>query len=193
MGYWSDHKRSDKTMREWAAAKYDYENAEFKHEVIETGLVNRTTLFIACKRSVKNDPSVSYVYCMVVLIRWIKDNHYNMMIKELDETICPSYYNCPVKVFKSLTPLTDDIDFGSAGIWREHVQEYHTARNLLKTVKVDDVIQLKSALLFNGVEVDSLQVYNKRRLLFIPKIKCGYGVVKISKDLLLSIGYDVIS
>ena len=55
MGYWSDYKPKHQSIDTWARNKYNYENENYKHEVLATGLVNRTQLYIAAKRTEKSD------------------------------------------------------------------------------------------------------------------------------------------
>lgn len=165
MGYWSDYKHKNESFAVWAANKYNRETELYKNEVVATGLVNRRELYVAVKRIDKVE-QIEYVYCMVILIRWEKGRHYNMMIKEMDEFCGPCYYNCPASVYNALTPVPySDLSEN----WRETVKaRYDKSAAINKLANNDIVVFDKAIKLRSGKEYTRFQIMNRAKYYFSP-------------------------
>ena len=193
MGWWSDHKAKGISFDAWAKKKYFRDDKSFQHEVIATGLVNRSVLYMACKRTVKATKE-SYVYGMIVLIQWVNDPYQNMMVKEIDETCGPNEYHCPKKVFIKLSPLPDlglfGINLKYATEWRQAVTDYHAKCDSWKAVKNGDDITIKEEIVFTGGwHLTQFTVKDKRKNLYTPRQHSQWNTVKIPKHTLLHKGY----
>jgi len=107
MGYWEQHKDKKQSWKEWASKQYSWENENIKHTVIDcSSLVGFKELYVLCERFSKLD-GVKYRYCLVVIVRQSK-NYYGQqsyMMKEMDETMMPYYFNCPKRILKQLSPV----------------------------------------------------------------------------------------
>lgn len=66
--------------------------------------------------------------------------------KDMDESMGPFYYDCPLKFLEQAPePSSSNRDhLGSGRSWREHVRDYHAARQLQRQQKprVGDVVRL---------------------------------------------------
>ena len=196
MGWWSDHKAKGISFDSWAKKKYFHDDKNFKHEVVQTGLVDFNTGYLACKRTVKKTGE-SYIYCMVVLLRWRNNPYQNVMVKEVDETCGPCEAYCPKKVFNILSPIADLNLSGDslkwAQEWRNRVTEYHNKLDKWNSVKKGDTVHFTEPLHFlGGVVLSDLKVYNKRKGLFIPEKQCRWDMVKVTKNNIINRDYDII-
>jgi hypothetical protein len=97
-------------------------------EALDIAIVKRNTLYAAIK-----DKTTGQVFCAVFMLRWSRNYHYNFAYKAMDEFVGPCEVECPERIFKLLTPLTDEDDpNGWARKWRKSVQEYHETRKAMK-------------------------------------------------------------
>ncbi len=124
------------TMHEPIAKWFkDQWSASSDYECIECSLVKFHTIYGAIRIKKTGE-----VFCAVYLVRWGKGYQYNFSYKDMSEFSGPGVRDCPEKIYKLLTPLTDENDpNGWAREWRKRVEEYHIARkvaikgNLFKT------------------------------------------------------------
>ncbi len=128
-------------IKEWFKKSWDYENSDY--EVIDSALVNRSNLYGAVRKKSTGD-----VFCAVFLIRWAPKSDYNFSYKDMTEHVGPNVYDCPKKIMKLLTPLTDENDInGYAGEWRNRVEKYWANRDLINSgvvLKTPEPIKFRS-------------------------------------------------
>lgn len=127
------------------------------YEVLDSALVKRNTLYGAVKEKSTGD-----VFCAVYLIRWSRDD-YNFSYKPMTEHVGPYEYECPERIFKLLTPLTDENDVnGYAGNWRQKVIAYHNDRKQLRGIK-NQIIKVDEPITFtNGGTCQYFKKVNKK-------------------------------
>lgn len=93
----------------------------------------------------------SRIFGCVCLTYVDNKNYCNFGIKEIDETMGPCYYECPISVLDLLTPT----DNSEAGTWRkqcrEHVKAKNQKRYFLKNLPIGSVIKFN----LNGKEVEA--------------------------------------
>jgi len=113
-------------IKEWFKKQWDYTDSDY--EVLDSALVHRQTLYGAVRQK-----STGEVFCAVYLIRWSRGYEYNFSYKDMTEFAGPCESACPPKIFKLLTPLTDENDpNGWARTWRKKVEVLHETRNKMK-------------------------------------------------------------
>jgi hypothetical protein len=113
-----------KPVKEWFKKECLGENSE----ALDIAIVKRNTLYAAIKNKITGQ-----VFCVVFLLRWSRDYHYNFAYKAMDEFCGPCEVECPERIFKLLTPLTVGNDEnGWARKWRKSVAQYHASKNIIK-------------------------------------------------------------
>lgn len=129
----------DRPVKEWFKNSWEYEAS--KYEVLDSALVQRQHLYGAIKNKETGD-----VFCAVFLVSW-NNSYYNFSYKDMTEFAGPGIDDCPPKIFKLLTPLTDETDpNGWAKKWRERVERRH---DTLKKLKKGYVLRTKKPIRFS--------------------------------------------
>jgi len=115
-------------IKEWFKKQWeDYGNSDY--EVLDSALVQRTTLYGAIRQKSTGD-----VFCAVYMIRWNKSYHYNFSYKNMTEHSGPYCHDCPPKIFNLLTPLNDTNDeCGWGREWRKRVQKAYDAKKIINS------------------------------------------------------------
>jgi hypothetical protein len=109
--------------------KNQWETSGSDYEVLDSALVQRTTLYGAIRQKSTGD-----VFCAVYMIRWNKAYHYNFSYKDMTEHSGPYCHDCPPKIFNLLTPLSDNNDEnGWAREWRGRVQKAYDTKKVIKS------------------------------------------------------------
>lgn len=127
-------------VKDWFKSSWDYENSDY--EVIDSALVNRTTLYGAIRKK-----STGMIFCAVYLVQWSK-GYYNFSYKDMTEFSGPCEIDCPPKIFKLLTPLNDEQDpNGWAREWRLKVARLLDNR---KKLSKGYVIKLPEPIAFSN-------------------------------------------
>lgn len=151
-----------KPIKQWFISQYQDDD---EREVLDVALVKRNTLYAAIKNKKTND-----IFAVIFLIRWNRGT-YNFSYKGMSEFSGPYEYECPKRIIKLLTPLTDENDpNGYARKWRKGVNEYWKKRELLKNkngyFKTNDPISFISG--------DSYQYFKKiDKNLFAGRLENG--------------------
>lgn len=128
--------RMKEPVKEWFK---NHVECNGKYTVLDSALVKRKVLYGAIKNNQTNE-----VFCLIFLVSWSKD-YDNFAYKDMDETVNPYYYDCPLKIFNLLTDLINQNEYSKE--WRKKVLEYHSIN---KEVKFGKVIQLKEAIQFSN-------------------------------------------
>jgi len=190
MGWWSENKPKNQSFKEWAENKYNWEDENNVHRVLDVALVHRTTAYLACERLSKKD-GVKYVYCMVLLIRWdrTKYSSWNMLVKEMDETVGPYQYECPEKIFKLLSPPRKlrVMGYGFKWVkdWRKKVIDYHAKRKYINSINDGDIITFEKGVYINGRSINEFRAIDKLKMLF-EDTKNRINICKLPAKYLLS-------
>ncbi len=136
-------------VRNWF--KHEWSNNK-DYEVLDVTLVKRQTIYAAIKQLSTGD-----IFCAVYLVRWSR-GYYNFSYKSMTEHSGPCEVECPERIFKLLTPLTDENDEnGWAREWRKRVSDYYEAK---KKLKGDFVFKLNEPMLFTSGRV--FQYFHKK-------------------------------
>ena len=102
-------------VKEW----FKKEWAETNVQILDIAIVKRNTLYAAIKNNETNE-----VFCAVYLLRW-SNSDYNFSYKSMTEFVGPCETECPLRIMKLLTPLSDKNDPDKwARNWREKVYKY---------------------------------------------------------------------
>lgn len=99
----------------------------------------RFTFYAACEHARK--PGI--VFAVVVLFRYAPKARYNFGYKDMDETVHPYAYDCPVRILDRLTPT----DSAGANEWRALCRK----RNSKPTVRIGETIELARPVPFAGI------------------------------------------
>lgn len=149
MGWVSFH--LNEPVKDWF--KREYQNGDY--EVLDVSVVKYTKLYAAVR-----EKSTNKVYCVIYLLSWTPKSYYNFAYKGMDEFAGPYFHDCPERIFKQLSPLTDEDDVnGWAREWRKRVIKYKNDIKKLKTcyVKLNTPVKFRS-----GAEYDCFKRYNNK-------------------------------
>lgn len=89
----------------------------FEGEIIKSAMVGTT--YYAAVRNKQGE-----VWAAVVLTKTNNRDYDNFGCKDMDETMGPCYYDCPVSILKALTPTDNE----TANEWRETCWQKHNAK-----------------------------------------------------------------
>ena len=165
MGWTGTHFYKDiKTV----ADKKEALDLEFKDSVIASAIVNNV-YYSAMRR---HDGKI---FAMVTLINVDNSDYFNLRYKDMDESMCPCYYDCPKYIMK----LLSDTEYEYAKEWRERVKKAHSKPKV--NIKVGDKVKFDTPITFeDGRTIDTFTVakYYRRfvfesegKLYRIPKYK----------------------
>lgn len=111
-------------VKEWFVREWE---SNGKYKVLDCALVKRSVIYGAIKHIETGD-----VFCAVYLVRWSRA-WYNFSYKDMTEHCGPGDCECPERIFRLLTPLTDENDSnGWAKEWRARVEEVYKKRKMVK-------------------------------------------------------------
>lgn len=122
MGWWGKYygcapKGKDRVEAVIRDEGFVYENENAKGEVLDSSLYG-STVYLCCRYTNKNTGE-TLVYASVCLTHMGKDGYF--MIKTMDETMGPCYYDCPKRILDRLDPPRNDW----AKNWREECAKRH--------------------------------------------------------------------
>jgi len=135
-------------------------------------------VYIAMER-ISNETGEQIVFAIVCLIRF-KDG--NIAYKDMDETVEPSYYNCPESILKLLTePINEH-----AETWRKKCRVGREKRKELNNdLKIGNRLLLETDIKFaDGNQTGVLEVTSEKPLIF-------NGRYRVSKKYITDLGYEV--
>jgi hypothetical protein len=149
MGWTSFH--INQPVKEWFKQEWNE-----KMVALDIAIVKRNTLYAAIKNTVTGE-----VFCAVFLLRWSRD-YYNFSYKDMTEFVGPNESECPERILKLLTPLTDQNDpNGYARDWRKRCEKNITNRKKLNTGNY--VIKTSEPLEYtNGGKYQYFKHFNRR-------------------------------
>lgn len=121
MGWWEQDKKHNENWKAWANRKYTFTSENFSNTVVDcSSLVGFRELYMVCERH-EFQTGIKYRYALVVLVSKTKRGTY--MVKEMDESMGPYYYNCPKRLLKKLSPVRKlrvfNNAYGSSKEWRK--------------------------------------------------------------------------
>lgn len=120
-----------------------------------------------------------HVECIVVLTSRKSKDYHNFSYKVIHETEIPSYYDCPERIFKLLTPV--DIAYAKYSVetrnraheWRQKARLGAEAKSKLK-LKTGVKLKFKNGIRFkDGRSPLELICVNARRLQFYDPVNPG--------------------
>lgn len=139
MGYTSFNLQT--SVREWFIN--DYFGGD-KHTVLEVSIVNRHELYAAVRNNETNA-----VFACIFLLTFSPKSQYNFTYKDMDECMCPFYFNCPEKILKLLSPLSEKDD--NAREWREQCYVQINRSKTIKAIKEDTIIKTTKPISYVGI------------------------------------------
>jgi hypothetical protein len=194
MGWWGNHKPKNMSFKEWANKNYSFENVDIKHVVLDAALVNFTQGYLACSRTEKSTGK-TYVYAMVLFIKWINNPMGNIMVKEIDETTVPRYYKCPERILNLLSPADEISEYPdiqkNINKWRADAKKYIANCKRWKKVQVGNVVTFEHGFSFGVENLATFRLSNKKRLHFEPLENSIYDIVHIRKDSIINSNFSV--
>jgi hypothetical protein len=134
--------------------------------------VRGNTLFAVMEPIVGGTPQPDDRWIMVCLLR--KDRGYGWGYRDLDESMGPFNYNCPMKFLRMVPKVTCEE-------WREGVRQWHANRAKVSSipVSVGSVVKFKQGLKVLGESLDGQEgkVLAKQGRGYL--VQLGYSSVKI--------------
>ena len=117
--------------------------------------------WLRCERE-KNGEKTAFI--LSVLTQWHPKDRYNFAYKDVDESMGPLDFDCPLRM---LDGLPDPINEYSAK-WRERVREYHRQQAARPKLEFGDVVKFDEPLNFRKFQADTFEKVRlgKRRNVF---------------------------
>lgn len=117
MGWTFDHKDKEVKVIDFFKERFFHDNEKSKGEVIDGGVKNFKTAYMAYKITDKITNKFE-IFALVCLLSYKPKDFYNFGFKDMDETCGPNESDCPEKIMKLLTPTDNEY----ALRWRERCQ-----------------------------------------------------------------------
>lgn len=140
MGWMHTHKPHGQSMRDFFIAQgvLRWTSSErYDFRVLDTSTVARKAFYAAIEET-ERETGERKVYALIVLLRWTRGpDDYNLLYKDMDESMGPLEAECPERILKLLTP-TENIH---AQDWRRRCQEKIDARRAAKAHKPGDIVE----------------------------------------------------
>lgn len=131
-------------------AKYNYNCDTHTLETLD-GARAGNTVYLAV-RSTDKETGQSFVFAAVILIRNTKKDGFGY--KDMTESMGPCECQCPRRIMRLLTPVTDIPHPGYTADWRARVaawhDENHKRRQKRDSLRVGSVVTLQHAVRFSG-------------------------------------------
>lgn len=127
-------------------------DAEFGDAVIASTVVNNVYYSAMLRHDGK-------IFAMVTLIQVDNSEYFNLHYKDMDESMCPLYYDCP----KYIMNMLSDTEYDGAKEWRKRVEE--TRKKPKVTVKEGDIVRFTKPIEFTDgctINVFKAVKYNGR-------------------------------
>lgn len=145
----------NKPVKEWFIN--DYIGINNNQEVIDVSIIKRKTLYAAIR-----DKETNKVFALVFLLRLSPRSYYNFSYKDMDETMEPFYYDCPMKIINKLTATDNE----NSNIWRNKVLDYHNKMNIAKKsiIKIRGGIEFTNGMTYFYFKKDGHKIFAGRLL-----------------------------
>lgn len=125
-------------------------DAEFGDAVIASTIVNNVYYSAMLKHDGK-------IFAMVTLIQVDNSEYFNLHYKDMDESMCPLYYDCPKYIMK----LLSDTEYDGAKEWRRRVKEASKKRKV--ALKEGNMVRFNVPIEFeSGRILDTFKVVKYR-------------------------------
>lgn len=110
-------------------------DAEFGDDVVASAIVNN--VYYSAMRRYDGK-----IFAMVTLIQVDNSEYFNLHYKDMDESMCPCYYDCP----KYIMNMLSDTEYDSAKEWRKRVEENRKKPKI--TLKEGDIVRFAKPIEF---------------------------------------------
>jgi hypothetical protein len=131
-------------------AKCNYDNEHRTLQVLAAARV-ANTVYMAI-RSTDKASAASYVFAAVILISNTKKHGFGY--KDMDESMGPCQCDCPDRIMRLLTPISNLPNLGHAADWRARVEARNNAkrqqRQRRQSLRVGSIVTLPTAASFRG-------------------------------------------
>jgi hypothetical protein len=131
-------------------AKYNYDCDTHTLQTLDGARV-RNTVYLAVKSTVKNSGQ-SFVFAAVILISNTKKHGFGY--KDMDESMGPSQCDCPQRIIRLLSPVTDIPRPSYTAEWRARVAAWHDERRQQRqrrnSLRIGSTVTLQTAVRFPG-------------------------------------------
>jgi hypothetical protein len=120
MGWMFCQRKKGTSIKSFFQERFDFENDTKKGEIIDCKVVKLRTAYIAYKITDKENNTFKVV--AVVCLLHYRKGHWGsseMGYKDMDESMHPYYYDCPLSILSKLTTTDNE----NAISWREKCME----------------------------------------------------------------------
>lgn len=164
---WTSFRLEKDNVSNWFKNEFNVE----KFECVKHAIVGNT-IYGAIKNKQTGD-----VFAVIFLIRWDNSDYsFNFSYKDMDETMNPFYYDCPMSILKLLTPTENEY----ALLWRSEVEKFNNKKKLSK--QENSYIKLTNPIRFsNGENYDCFKDYGRDRYVIRIENNKPVLVAKVKK------------
>lgn len=176
---------TDQTPAQRIARDLAFETETHSSSVLAAATVGNT-VYAAVQRRIKAT-NQSFVFCAVVLFSNSRKDGFGT--KFMDETVGPYAVDCPDRIMKLLSPLSEIPEPAYAGDWRARVKAAQQAKAAINALKSGDIARLANPVTFPSqpTPVDVFRFVTRlgRRLIFAPIDQPGFQC-QIPRPLLIA-------
>ena len=153
------------TPAEYLTQHFTHDSESYSATVIATATV-RGTVYAAI-RNLNKGTGAGYIFCAVILFKSSDKDGFGY--KDMDDGTGPCEADCPERIMRLLSPLSDIPSPGYAAEWRARVIERRATRTASqqasKALRLGDVIRLPAAVSFpgRGVTADRFRLIERRK------------------------------
>ena len=177
------------TPVEFVVRHFSHDGATTQSTVVAAAAI-RGTIYAAIRNADKQT-GTTYVFCAVVLFRNSKRHGFGY--KDMTECMGPCEVDCPDRIMRLLSPVSDIPNPSYAADWRARVAAAKARRaaaaHMLDTLAPGDVIKLQHRVQFirSGISADRFVFveHRKRTPIFSPVGHLGF-MCRLGRDLLSS-------
>ena len=179
MGWTFQNRDRGESHFDFFSREFNAENDNVKHEVLAAAGTLRT-VYIALQVSHKQG-SESFVFCVVCLTDWRKEDYFNFGYKDMSEEmgLNNSESHCPRRILDLLSP-PEAIQSEGSGLdnireWRQQCEENLAKAKQLRVTTGALIRTAKPVPFANGREYDTFLVVNAKRLQMTAFAENSYG------------------
>lgn len=147
MGWTGTHKDRNCSLLDFFKQELEYDNSASRLELLDLAAPRRNVAYGACRYTDKTT-NESYVFAIVVLIKWAPRSRHNICYKEMSESMGPFEYDCPPRIFRLIEQFPPRDQYAQE--WRAKVRSYLANRMALPKLRPGMCVEFDQPLRFEN-------------------------------------------
>lgn len=156
MGWTGTHKDSGESLKEFFEGEFNHEKDGRCGTVLDCATKNNVS-YLAYEVVENGSRKIVALIC---LLRYKNGDYYNVMYKDMDETMGIYEYNCPERILKLLTPTDNE----RANEWRKNCWKKIEKRKSRIKLSAGDIIEFDEPVKFTFCSQKQLTINSVKPL-----------------------------